>query len=334
MVKTKFILMIILLALVAKEGTMAQTHYRRIPAIELDYGTNVFGKANNFVALSISKYISRKSYWKVGVNYFEKTFQYDIPISGEEISSTSPVTTEEAFKDSKAKDWYLDGSYNYTIASNLKSIFWNIGIGAFIGTEYSDGTIRNKVVIGQKRTSIYLSNLIICALVSVVMCAAFFIAYLCIGIPLLGFFEMDIKQVLLFTLAVFVLAIAFASIFTLISMLNHNKAITAVVCILLAFLLLFAGAQFNKMLNEPETNMGLMMTDNGQEYQEIPNPNYLEGGERKVVQFLYDFVPGGQALQCVSLEANNITVLPAYSLIIIVLTTGFGVFFFKKKELK
>lgn len=111
---------------------------------------------------------------------------------------------------------------------------------------------------------------------------------------------MDIKQVLLFTLAVFVLAIAFASIFTLISMLNHNKAITAVVCILLAFLLLFAGAQFNKMLNEPETNMGLMMTDNGQEYQEIPNPNYLEGGERKVVQFLYDFVPGGQALQCVS----------------------------------
>ena len=204
----------------------------------------------------------------------------------------------------------------------------------FIGTEYSDGTIRNKVVIGQKRTSIYLSNLIICALVSVVMCAAFFIAYLCIGIPLLGFFEMDIKQVLLFTLAVFVLAIAFASIFTLISMLNHNKAITAVVCILLAFLLLFAGAQFNKMLNEPETNMGLMMTDNGQEYQEIPNPNYPEGGERKVVQFLYDFVPGGQALQCVSLEANNITVLPAYSLIIIVLTTGFGVFFFKKKELK
>ena len=204
----------------------------------------------------------------------------------------------------------------------------------FIGTEYSDGTIRNKVVIGQKRTSIYLSNLIICALVSVVMCAAFFIAYLCIGIPLLGFFEMDIKQVLLFTLAVFVLAIAFASIFTLISMLNHNKAITAVVCILLAFLLLFAGAQFNKMLNEPETNMGLMMTDNGQEYQEIPNPNYLEGGERKVVQFLYDFVPGGQALQCVSLEANNITVLPAYSLIIIVLTTGFGVFFFKKKVLK
>ena len=129
----------------------------------------------------------------------------------------------------------------------------------FIGTEYSDGTIRNKVVIGQKRTSIYLSNFIICAIVSIVMCAAFLIAYLCVGIPLLGFFEMGIKLVLLFTLAVFVLSIAFASIFTLISMLNHNKAITAVVCILLAFLFLFVGAQLNRMLNEPETNMGLIM---------------------------------------------------------------------------
>lgn len=204
----------------------------------------------------------------------------------------------------------------------------------FIGTEYSDGTIRNKVIIGQKRTSIYLSNLIICAIVSAVMCAAFFIVYLCIGIPLLGFFEMDIKSVLLFTLSVFVLAIAFASIFTLISMLNHNKAITAVVCILLAFLLLFTGAQLNKMLNEPETNMGLIMTENGQEYQETPNPDYLKDGKREVVQFFYDFVPGGQALQCVSLEANNIAVLPVYSLIIIILTTGIGVFFFRKKELK
>lgn len=80
--------------------------------------------------------------------------------------------------------------------------------------------------------------------------------------------------------------------------------------------------------------MGLITTENGQEYQEIPNPNYLEDGKREVVQFLYDFVPGGQALQCVSLEANNIVVLPVYSLIIIILTTGIGMFFFRKKELK
>lgn len=43
----------------------------------------------------------------------------------------------------------------------------------FIGTEYSEGTIRNKIIIGQKRGTVYLSNFITCSLVSVVMCMAF-----------------------------------------------------------------------------------------------------------------------------------------------------------------
>lgn len=238
---------------------------------------------------------------------------------------------------------YMDMRQTQTI-NNIDNGFFGcalfIGIvmavfcSLFIGTEYSDGTIRNKVIIGQKRVSIYLANFIICSIVSIVMCAMFFIPYLCIGIPLLGFFEMDIKMVLLFAITVFMLAIVFSSIFTLISMLNHNKAVTAIICILLAFLLLITGAQLNKMLSEPETNMGLTMTDNGQEYQEIPNPKFLDEGGRKTVQFFYDLLPGGQVVQCTSLEAENLSLLPIYSLVIIILTTGAGAFFFKKKELK
>ena len=87
---------------------------------------------------------------------------------------------------------------------------------------------------------------------------------------------MEIKTALLLTLAVFMLAIAFSSIFTLISMLNQSKAITAVICILMAFSLLFIGAQLNKSLNEPETNTGMAMTENGMETQELPNPKYLD----------------------------------------------------------
>lgn len=205
----------------------------------------------------------------------------------------------------------------------------------FIGTEYSDGTIRNKVVIGQTRASIYLANLFISAIISVAMCAMFFIPYLCIGIPLLGFFEMNIKLVLLFALAVFVLAIAFSSIFTLISMLNHNKAVTAVICILLAFGFLLAGAMLNRMLDAPETIPTYTMNENYNPIaSEEPNPKYLEGEKRELVQTLYDIIPGGQVIQCSSLQAVNLERLPIYSLIIVILTTGAGVILFEKKELR
>jgi len=55
----------------------------------------------------------------------------------------------------------------------------------YLGTEYSDGTLRNKVVIGRRRSSVYLANLITCALACIILCALYFAASLCAGLPLL-----------------------------------------------------------------------------------------------------------------------------------------------------
>ena len=46
--------------------------------------------------------------------------------------------------------------------------------------------------------------------------------------------------------------IALASIFTLVSMLNQNKALSAVICILGLFVLLIAGIMINNQLSMPE----------------------------------------------------------------------------------
>ena len=56
--------------------------------------------------------------------------------------------------------------YNYSIDKYY--FHFALAIGAFcslfssmfLGTEYSDGTIRNKIIVGHTRTSIYLANLI------------------------------------------------------------------------------------------------------------------------------------------------------------------------------
>lgn len=205
----------------------------------------------------------------------------------------------------------------------------------FLGTEYSDGTIRNKIIIGHKRTTIYMSNFVTTSSVSVLMCAAFFLPYLCIGIPLLGFFVMNLNEVMLFMLAVLVLAIAFSSIFTLISMLDYNKTVTAVVCILISFALLFTGTVLHSILTAPEILSSYSMGADGKTtMSQVENSKYLKGTKREIVQALYDINLGGQAIQCSMTDAENLPLLPIYSVVIILLTTSGGLFFFTKKELK
>lgn len=120
--------------LLCTANAFAQRHYENISALEINYGANIFGDADNYTSFSFSKYINRKSYWKTGVGYFEKSDEYSLP------KNESPVIPESGTpigkRHDKGMDFYLDGGYYRTLASNLKSIYWNVGIGGFIGVEY------------------------------------------------------------------------------------------------------------------------------------------------------------------------------------------------------
>ena len=92
----------------------------------------------------------------------------------------------------KIAEFYNQEKYNTSIPldSGLFVYVTVIGIllaafiSLFIGTEYNDGTIRNKLVIGHTRSAIYLSNLIVCLAAGLLMCLSFLCASLLIGIPL------------------------------------------------------------------------------------------------------------------------------------------------------
>lgn len=207
--------------------------------------------------------------------------------------------------------------------------------GLFIGTEYSDGAIRNKIIVGRKRSDIYLANLITCGAGSVAMYLAFFIPCLAIGIPLLDFFVTPVKIVALYVLAAWLAGLAFTAIYTMVTMLGQNKAVTAVTCVLLAVLLLISGIYMNKRLTAPETMPAYTMGENGVEVAaEQKNPQYLKGTERKVYEFLYDFLPGGQVVQCTALESAHPGRLSLYSAVIVMVTTCAGVLLFRKKDIK
>ena len=69
------------------------------------------------------------------------------------------------------------------------------------------------------------------------------------------------------------------------------------------------------------------------EEQEAPYPFYLEGTKREIFQLLCDVTPGGQIMQCVVWDAPNLPLLPVYSAALTVVTTGAGLWGFRRKDL-
>lgn len=225
------------------------------------------------------------------------------------------------------------GFFNCTL---LIAIFLSVFCSLFTGTEYSDGTIRNKIIIGHKRSDIYFANLLTNLAVTLIMYLVSFITYLCVGIPLLGFFETDMKIIFLFIFIVLLLSFAFSAIFTMIAMTNSSKSIVSVICILSTIVLIFIGSYLNSRLEEPETYPAYTTTAEGgvSETVEEKNPNYLRGTKREIYQFLFDFLPGGQVVQSTTLSAIHPYRLGVYSAIIFAGTSFAGVVLFQRKDIK
>lgn len=215
-------------------------------------------------------------------------------------------------------------------------IVFSVFCSLFIGTEYSDGTIRNKIILGHTRRAIYLANLIVCTAANLIIFAAYETAYLCVGIPLLGFFQSDIRMILLFVLCATGICLSISAILTLIAMLCHSKAITTVLCIIGMIILLFTGTYIHSRLSQPETYSGYSYSVNGGLVNEgeQPNPLYLRGNKRKVYEFLYDFLPSGQSAQCQEMSSEHPGILLLYSGIILIASSGAGLCIFRRKDIK
>ncbi len=204
----------------------------------------------------------------------------------------------------------------------------------FLGVEYSDGAIRNKISIGHKRMNIYLSNLIITSIISLSSYILFIFIISIIGIPLFGGITIKFSSLLMLLGCVFAMIIAYASIFTFISMLISNKTISSIVNIMLAFGLIIFSLSVINFLSMPEYIEEYVMENGEFITNEIKNPHYLTGFKRDLFQFSIDINPAGQGFQIVGRAAPNLKILPLYSLATIVLFTGAGILLFKKKELK
>ena len=233
--------------------------------------------------------------------------------------------------------------YNYSIDKYYFHFALVIGAfcalfsSMFLGTEYSDGTIRNKIVIGHTRINIYIADLITSFTATLLIMLVWLMGAL-VAIPALGVWEMGIPNLLAYLFIAVMFEAALSAIFTFICMQSTNKAMTVMISILLFLGLLVFASMTDNALNEPEMTSGVQITANGMEMSEpAPNPNYVSGVTRTIYEWIVDFLPTGQGLQMWQLKIGNaarMVRMLVSSVAITVLTTLGGIFLFKRKDLK
>lgn len=204
----------------------------------------------------------------------------------------------------------------------------------FLGAEYQDGTLRNKLIAGHSRWTVYGAYLAAAA----VGCVAIVLGWLAgcaVGALRFGWFTMPARTMLLVLSVILLLTAALAAIFTLVGLLLPNRAAAAVVSIVLAFALILAGSFFYNALTEPELTQSAVATENGFEYSDpVPNPYYVSGSRRTVYQFAVDALPTGQAIQLANRELTRPALSMAASVGIVLLCAAAGMIFFRRKDLK
>lgn len=193
-------------------------------------------------------------------------------------------------------------------------------ISLFVGEDFSDGFIRNKIVAGRSRISIYASNLLISWLACIVIYLIVTLFTMTIGS---FFFENNITLNFLgkYLCLGIGMCIAYGCVYCSITMLCGDKVTATVICMGLAFLLLCVCLHTNQIMVQPEYKNG------------IPNPAYVEGTAKTVYAILHDLNPSGQAAQLSTMNVFQ----PVRWLICDVgwvLATGVGMLSFQRKNIK
>ena len=226
-------------------------------------------------------------------------------------------------------------------------IFIAIFTSLFVGTEYSDGVLRNKIVIGHSRKNIYFANLIISIAVGLCIEFIYMLVIMIVGIPTLGTLQMTAEKFLFIMLDIVFMIIAYASIFTCITLLCSDITVSTVTCIILLLIMFVANIALSSTANATKYHETYIQNENGEvEVYQEPNLTYPGDFKKNLAKIIVYCIPAGQASQIVSqvnkkpfqmvdyMSDNEIKTAFLYSLGVTVFITGIGIYCFKRKDLK
>ncbi len=215
-------------------------------------------------------------------------------------------------------------------------LFIAIFVSIFVGKEHSQGIIRNKIIVGHSRISIFLANLIISIIASILCEIVYLVLVFLIGIPLFGQLQMTLSQFAMVLLNTVLVIISFCSIFNFISMICSEITVSTTICIILFITMYVVQASFSLPANTDKYITNTYVDENGVSHivsKEL-DPNYPGDEKVKQARMIYLLIPQGQAMEIGSNDLEYLKQMPIYSITLICTINILGIYIFSKKELK
>lgn len=202
-------------------------------------------------------------------------------------------------------------------------------VGQFVGTEYSDHTIRNKLIVGHSKKAVYIANLIVCSFAGIIMHLTYIISdYIFGSILITSYHYWTAGRLILMLIATLITTVAFTSMSVLFSMCNQSKAGGSVyVLVMTVTIILFSIGIFDALNNEA----------------------YMNAFHKGIYVLLDNMLPSGQYYHFMRMDDTSTGLAFAgeimeetiqlikhigYSAVVVVMTTGIGTAIFNRKNVK
>lgn len=204
----------------------------------------------------------------------------------------------------------------------------------FLGVEYSDGTLRNKLCVGHSRKRVYMTYFY----TSLIANISFYLLWMVCCSPmffLIGSPAMGMKQFFAYVGVGLCFTISFTALFVMIAATVTNKAYSLVVALGVWIVLLMIAAALYDRLHELPTNGGMAYVDG--EFVMIeatPNPLYVAGTARVILECVLEFLPTGQGALMNNLEIAHPVRQMLFSLLLTLICLWGGLRLFRKKDIR
>lgn len=207
----------------------------------------------------------------------------------------------------------------------------------FIGTDYAERTIQNKLTVGHSRKDIYLVNLITVFSAGLIFIVSYLLAALLTGFITVGTLcVLGITHLIWRIACIPLIILAYSSFFTFLAMNNAKTALNSIISLALVLVIVLSGLAVYNRLQEPELKSQLVMQDDGSYRREdnIPNDRYISGTVRDFYEWVDFTLPSSQALHIIARDVSYDFRMPLCTLMWSVIFTASGIYLFRKKDIK